>query len=102
MVGFADFGPARNLDETGELYAIYVQPEAWGGGFGRALMGEVLRGLEEAGFRQAILWVLEDNPRSRRFYERGGWALDSPPTEEIFLDRPVAVVRYRIALGPSG
>ena len=26
--------------------------------------------------KPAVLWVLTDNARTRRFYERGGWAPD--------------------------
>ena len=64
-------------------------------------MSEVLERLRAAGFGEAILWVLEDNPRTRRFYELGGWSLDGEPKEDTFLETPVRVVRYRIALGPS-
>jgi hypothetical protein len=42
--------------------------------------------------------VLEDNPRTRRFYEEAGWRLDSEPREHTFLDTSVTVVRYRIGL----
>jgi GNAT superfamily N-acetyltransferase len=55
------------------LEGLYVVPERWGSGLAdelhdRAL--EVVRGLGSAGCR---LWVLEDNARARRFYERRGW-----------------------------
>jgi RimJ/RimL family protein N-acetyltransferase len=46
----------------------------------------------------AVLWVLEDNPRARRFYEREGWALDGERKEDEYLGFRVAEVRYRIAL----
>jgi ribosomal protein S18 acetylase RimI-like enzyme len=96
--GFTLGGVAEEDDKLGELYAIYVLPEAWGAGHGRALMAEALERLRREGFREAILWVLEDNPRTRRFYELGGWRLDSEPHEQTFLETPVSVVRYRIAL----
>ena len=38
VVGFASTGPSRDEDELGELYAIYVEPDAWSTGAGRALM----------------------------------------------------------------
>ena len=96
--GFASGGPAEEDDELGELYAIYVLPEAWGAGNGRELMVESLERLRGEGFREAILWVLEDNPRTRRFYEQGGWRLDGEPVEQTHLETPVSVARYRIAL----
>ena len=46
------------------------------------------------GEREAILWVLEDNPRARRFYEREGW-LEDGVGETQFLDVTVPVIRYR-------
>jgi len=106
VVGFATAGPVRGDDQeaarTGELYAIYVHPKAWGRGVGQALMADVLERLRAEGFDDAILWVLEDNPRTRRFYELGGWRLDSGPQEDIFLDTSVRVVRYRVPLVALG
>jgi ribosomal protein S18 acetylase RimI-like enzyme len=96
--GFASCGPAEDDPALGELYAIYVLPEAWGAGHGRALMALMLGRLRAEDFPEAILWVLEDNPRTRRFYERGGWRLDGEPREVTFLDTPVRVVRYRVPL----
>jgi GNAT superfamily N-acetyltransferase len=98
MVGFASLGPAREDDSIGELYAIYVLPEAWGRGIGRALMSEVVDRLRDEGFAEAVLWVLEENPRTRRFYELAGWRFDGGAQEETFLDTPTRTVRYRIEL----
>jgi len=77
---------------------IYVAPDAWGAGAGQALMGEVLQRLREDGFSEAILWVLEDNPRTRRFYELAGWQPDGGVKEEEWLGTLVREVRYRISL----
>ena len=98
VVGFASVGPARDEDWVGELYAIYVLPEQWGTRVGRELMQEALRALAAASFVEAILWVLEDNPRARAFYERGGWAADGATKREDFLGVAVTEVRYRISL----
>jgi len=106
IVGFAHVGPTRdpeaNEELVGELYAVYVLPEAWGQGIGRALMGDVLARLRCEGFREAVLWVLEDNPRTRRYYELAGWHFDGGTKEETILDVPARQVRYRIALGAAG
>src|SRR5436190_23282849 len=37
VVGFASLGPSRDERGLGELYAIYVDPDAWSTGAGRAL-----------------------------------------------------------------
>jgi GNAT superfamily N-acetyltransferase len=99
VCGIASLGPARD-DEPGigELYAIYVLPRAWGTGAGRELMAAAVERLREEGFREAILWVLEDNPRARRFYERAGWRHDGGVMDGTFLDTTVSEVRYRVGL----
>jgi GNAT superfamily N-acetyltransferase len=99
VIAFATAGPSRDVEGEAELYAIYALPEVWGSGVGSALMAAALEGLREVGFRTATLWVLDDNPRARRFYEREGWTLDHGRREAEFLGLRVAEVRYRIRLG---
>jgi GNAT superfamily N-acetyltransferase len=102
VVGFADVSASRDSDanaaRVGELNAIYVLPDDWGRGFGQELMAAALSFLAAVGFEEARLWVLEDNPRARRFYEAAGWWLDGASKEDTFLDTRVTEVRYRIAL----
>jgi ribosomal protein S18 acetylase RimI-like enzyme len=83
IIGFALFGPYRLQQEqdaydpaAGELYAIYVDPGRWSTGAGRALMAAAREALAAAGYPEFRLWVLEENHRARRFYERAGMAPD--------------------------
>jgi ribosomal protein S18 acetylase RimI-like enzyme len=76
VVGFASVGPSRDADGSGEVWALYVHPGAWGSGAGRALLEEGLAHLSELGFASAMLWVLEGNTRAIRFYEAAGFHLD--------------------------
>ena len=39
-------------------------------------MGSVLAALEAERCRRVVLWVLADNARARRFYDRAGFAPD--------------------------
>jgi ribosomal protein S18 acetylase RimI-like enzyme len=94
VVGFASTGPSRDEDEIGELYAIYVEPEAWSRGAGRALMAAAEKQLA-SDYDAALLWVLEDNPRARGFYERAGWAPDGIRKAEERLGVRAPEVRYR-------
>jgi ribosomal protein S18 acetylase RimI-like enzyme len=97
VVGFAATGPSRDddgLDGIGELYGIYVDPDAWGAGAGRALIAAAEDALARD-FAEATLWVLEDNPRARRFYELAGWAWDGTRKVDAFLGVDAAEVRYR-------
>jgi GNAT superfamily N-acetyltransferase len=94
VVGFASTGPSRDEDEIGEVYAIYVEPDAWSTGAGRALLASAEATLAAA-YDAALLWVLEDNPRARRFYERAGWAPDGVRKAEERFGVRAPEVRYR-------
>jgi ribosomal protein S18 acetylase RimI-like enzyme len=97
VVGFVSVGPSTDVEGEGELFAIYVLPEAWGTSAGRRLM-DAAKELLRAQYSDATLYVLDDNPRARRFYEREGWTLDGTTKTGEFLGLPVAELRYRIAL----
>jgi GNAT superfamily N-acetyltransferase len=98
IVGFASVGPSRDEPAIGELYAIYVEPEAWSTGAGRALI-EIAEARLLEQYDEATLWVLDDNPRARRFYERAGWAPDGAEKSEERWGVRAGEVRYRKSLG---
>jgi ribosomal protein S18 acetylase RimI-like enzyme len=96
ILGYSRFGPARDQDSilaggTGEIYGLYLHPEWWGQGFGRALMDASIAELAKNGYGQATLNVIEGNDRARFFYERQGWILDRQATPWY----GAAQVRYR-------
>jgi ribosomal protein S18 acetylase RimI-like enzyme len=112
IVGYASFGPETDVlnapwphpltadgegGRVAELYALYVRPAWWSTGTGRALMGKVLARSAAAGYRSITLWVLRDNQRARRFYERAGFAPDGATNVLTGLGG-VIEVRYRRAL----
>jgi len=92
LAGFTYLGPCEQ-DGVAELYAIHADPAYVGTGVGRALMLDALPALAGLGDR-AVLWVLAANQRARRFYERGGWALDGTTRTGPIGGEPVAQVRY--------
>lgn len=94
IVGFVSVGSGIDPGTDGELYAIYVLPEHWGKGHGRDLIAAGEQRLRELGHRQAVLWVLEDNPRARRFYELAGWRFDGSRRPIEFFGVEVTEVRY--------
>ena len=94
VVGFSSVGPSRDEDGLGELYAIYVDPDSWSTGAGRALLAAAEERLASE-YASALLWVLEDNPRARRFYERAGWAPDGARKAEERFGVRAPEVRYR-------
>jgi GNAT superfamily N-acetyltransferase len=97
VIGFANFGPSRTEDPgVAELYALYVDPDRWGTGAGRALVRAVRAALILDGWTELRLWVLEDNHRARRFYERAGLIPDGE--RDTFTPRGTTVelpeIRY--------
>ncbi len=97
IAGFVGVGPEdRRPDaDIGEVYALYVHPVAWGGGFGRQLLEAGVRTLHQAGFREMVLWVHSGNMRARRFYERNGWHRDGADRQEVVMGVEVPEMRYR-------
>jgi GNAT superfamily N-acetyltransferase len=101
VVGFAVTGPSEDADadqRTGEVYAIYLEPDRMGTGVGRSLFAHAVDDLRERGFGSATLWVLESNERTRRFYEAAGWRPDGASTAERVDCEMRPTVRYRTAL----
>ncbi|GAA1812371.1 GNAT family N-acetyltransferase [Planosporangium flavigriseum] len=100
VVGFASVGDYRDgsdPDGAGEVYAIYVDPSAWGAGAGRALMDAAVAYLTTTGPRPVRLWALDGNERARRFYERYGFLADgSVRTHPIGAGLDVPTVRYSL------
>jgi GNAT superfamily N-acetyltransferase len=94
VVGFSSVGPSRDIQGLGELYAIYVDPDAWSTGAGRALIERAEEQLRTR-YDVATLWVLEENPRARRFYERFGWEPDGARKAEERWGVRAPEVRYR-------
>lgn len=101
VVGMAISCPSHDpdaSDRTGEIEAIYLDPDFTGKGLGRRLFAHVTDGLREQGFEESTLWVLDTNLRARRFYEAAGWHFDGSAKQD---ERPGGVlheVRYRCQL----
>jgi ribosomal protein S18 acetylase RimI-like enzyme len=100
VVGIVNFGPAREQADAGELYVLYVLPEYWGSDAAQLLIDTAQLELSRA-HDEAVLSVLADNPRARRFYERNGWKLDEIRVEPHFGGTPTEVARYRKNLADS-
>jgi GNAT superfamily N-acetyltransferase len=79
------------------LDGLYVLPQFWSRGVGRALHDEVLDRLRAEGCERCHLWVLEHNDRARRFYEHLGWIENGTSRVVPFPPKPIDV-GYSIAL----
>lgn len=92
VVGFVGYGQYRSdeLENTGEIFAIYLLSEYYGTGVGYKLMQEGLAVLKD--YPQVAVWVLKENKRAIRFYEKCGFKFDGRE-EEIKLGSPVVEAR---------
>ena len=88
---------SRDEDKTntGEIVAFYLLEEFWGKGYGREMMDFAIEKLTNAGYDEIILWVLEENKRARRFYEKCGFVFDGTK-KEIIIGKPLIEVRYTL------
>ncbi len=100
VVGFVNVGPADGEleSETGEVFALNVEPDVWGTGYGKALLEAGVRDLAASGFATAVLWVHPGNGRARRFYERPGWRADGHERREEVLGVEVPEMRYGLSI----
>lgn len=102
VLGFCGLTPCRDAAaETGagEIAAIYLHPDHWRRGIGRALLAAADPLARKRGYRSLGLWVLRENQRARSFYEaigfvRGGeeridTELIGSPLHEVRYARPV-------------
>ncbi len=80
-----------------ELVALYVDPERWGVGVGRALLEAMLSESARLGYERISLWTFEGNERALRLYRSAGFEPDGAtrpfaPTgiPTLRLDRPLS------------
>lgn len=91
--------PSRDDDadmNTAEIAALYVAPDLWRRGVGRALLDAALIELRARGYQEATLWVLDGNTQGRAFYEALGWRADG--AEKTHDDDGYKEVRLRTSL----
>lgn len=90
----------KDMPDYGEIVSIYLLPEYFGRGYGRPLLKAGMDGLRHLGYADIFLWVLEDNARARRFYERCGFAADGGWLTVDLGGKELREVRYTRHLEP--
>jgi GNAT superfamily N-acetyltransferase len=78
--------------------ALYVDPDHWDRGVGRALLEDARARLAKHGFGQARLWVFAGNDRAERFYQHDGWTPDGRRREDEVWGVAVTEIGYRRSL----
>lgn len=74
VCGFISGGRLREplVGYDGEIYAVYILPEAQRHGCGRAMMRRMAQVLSEDGLKSMAVWVLEKNPACEFYARLGG------------------------------
>lgn len=95
-VGVAVCGPSRDkaLPDWGEIVSIYLLPEYTNRGYGSRLFESAMQDLRQSGYRDIYLWVLKDNQRARRFYEKQGFHCSKDEYPLKIMDKELVEVRY--------
>ncbi|WKN42422.1 GNAT family N-acetyltransferase [Tunicatimonas pelagia] len=76
-VGFVSFGEPKDEKESAdfEIYGIYVHPNYWNRKVGFELMKAAIDRIQQYSPESTVvLWVMKENLRSRKFYERFGFS----------------------------
>ena len=93
VVGFVGYGDRGDeAPGVGEIFALYVLTEYYGTGVGRRLMEAALTKLRD--YPEICLWVLKENRRAIRFYEKCGFR----STGEEMFSKTVAAWEVRMVL----
>ena len=90
VIGFAGYGESREIPDCGEIFALYLLAEYQGKGIGSRLLKAALEQLAE--YPKICLWVLKENRKAIRFYEKHDF---QPDGMEKFSE-PVSAVGIRM------
>lgn len=97
VVGMSSLGPSRDaaLGYDGEVYTLYVDPDFFGRGAGRALLQGGFASLRARGFSSCMVWAHARNP-ARFFYEAMGGRLIAERVQQMMGDAvPEAAFGWR-------
>lgn len=95
-IGAGGYGFSRDYDdsETGEVTSIYFLETAWGKGYSKKLMDFMIGELKKIGCKKVNIWVLKDNIRAQRFYEKYGFKRTGNEREITFKGESKMNIEY--------
>jgi ribosomal protein S18 acetylase RimI-like enzyme len=76
MQTFASDDVEKRDDSEIDIWRIYILPEYWGQNIGIEFMDWGVKELQRKGYIKVALWVVEENARARKFYEKYGFTHD--------------------------
>jgi ribosomal protein S18 acetylase RimI-like enzyme len=100
LLGYTSCGESRDDDatpEVGEVRNMFVGPNSWRRGVGRALIEAAIEDMRRRGYSEATVWSFASNDRANAFYEASGFTRDGGERrQEAWAD--ILEFRYRRSL----
>ena len=95
IAGYATIGKnrAKELNQQGEIYELYLRPEYQGIGLGSRLFKAARQKLADHGLKGMVVWALEDNDNALAFYAGAG-GRDIAEGVEIFEHKALKKVAF--------
>jgi len=95
IIGNLVVSRCRDEDKAhaGEVIAIYLLEDFWGKGYGREMIDNAVGVIRRMECRKAVIWVLAENLRARKFYERCDFVFDGTQ-KAINIGKPLIELRY--------
>jgi len=81
-----------------EIWAVYLTEAFWGKGYGKQLLDFAVERLAPVSKGEISLWVLAENLRARRFYEKHGFAFNGAKREMQYGTALIAL-KYVLDVG---
>jgi GNAT superfamily N-acetyltransferase len=89
----------EDLSNAYDLIALYIEPQFKGQGFGSTLLKSVEDQAKDKGFKTLVIWTLEENSNSIRFYENHGYTKDGKKKHMDAWDADI--IRLKREIGDS-
>ncbi len=100
VVGFSVLGPPRysTQEDTIELWALNVDPDAWRGGHGRSLVHQAIEDASDVRATSVELWCISRNQPARSLYESCKFRVSGRErTTSLLTGYPIHEVLYQYA-----
>lgn len=96
IIGTSSYCKSRfsDFDSFGEIVSIYLLPQHMGKGYGKQLLAASVNELVKLGYRNIFLWVLEENYRARKFYEKAGFVMSDKYLDDNIGGKSLREVQY--------
>lgn len=94
-IGFVGFQSVPSEAKKSEVIGIYVHPEYWRLGAGKALLSAATNRMAASGAHEAFLWTMRENLISRRFYQKEGFMCTQDSRVSVRQGESFTEVKYR-------